>query len=314
MFDYCVRVLRFTEDMAGMRIRAARMARRFPQIFEAIADGRLTVTAVCLISKPAKDLSRHAAANLITAAENKTKDEIRLMLAERFPRADLAPRVRALAAEPLRESVLSPHVPERVEVQNSSGVPACVRQVREDGSASEAPEPTPTVLVAIPEVRPDRTTPLSPGRFGLQLTMSAETHEKWRRAEELLAPAVPRGDYAQRLDRALDALLEKLERRRHGATDSPRAARPSTSEDHIPASVRRAVYARDQGRCTFASESGRRCEERGDLEYDHIIPRARGGKSTVPNLRLRCFAHNQLEAERVFGAGFIQAKRDQRAS
>jgi hypothetical protein len=81
--------------------------------------------------------------------------------------------------------------------------------------------------------------------------MSAETHAKWRRVEELLAPAVPRGDYAQRLDRALDALIERLERRRFAATDKPCAAPPSTNDDHIPAKVKRAVYERDGGRCTF---------------------------------------------------------------
>jgi hypothetical protein len=47
------------------------------------------------------------------------------------------------------------------------------------------------------------------------------------------------------------------------------------------------------------------------LEFDHIEPVARGGTSTVDNLRLRCRAHNQYEAERIFGAEFMKAKRDQ---
>jgi hypothetical protein len=37
---------------------------------------------------------------------------------------------------------------------------------------------------------------------------------------------------------------------------------------------------------------------------------ARGGAATVENLRLRCRAHNQLEAERMFGAGFMEEKRN----
>ena len=304
MFDYCVKVHGFTEDMAGMRIRAARMARRFPGIFEAIAAGRLTVTAVCLISRPSKGLSRAAALDLIASAENKTKHEIRLMLAERFPQPDLAPRVRALPAQPTK-CVLSPHVPERVGVQELSGEP----------QAPESQRPAvATVLVAPPEPRPAQAMPLSPGRFGLQLTMSEETHALWRKVEELLAPEVPRGDYAQRLHLALEALIEKREKRRFGRTDSPRQARPSKNDDHVPAAVKRTVYARDGGQCTFESGAGRRCEGTSDLEYDHIVPKARGGKSTVDNLRLRCFAHNQLEAERAFGAGFMQAKRETRST
>lgn len=36
---------------------------------------------------------------------------------------------------------------------------------------------------------------------------------------------------------------------------------------------------------------------------------ARGGTASVHGLRLRCRAHNQYEAERVFGAGFMERKR-----
>jgi hypothetical protein len=40
-----------------------------------------------------------------------------------------------------------------------------------------------------------------------------------------------------------------------------------------------------------------------------VIPVARGGEATVSNIRLLCRAHNQLAAERVFGAGFMKHKR-----
>ena len=57
------------------------------------------------------------------------------------------------------------------------------------------------------------------------------------------------------------------------------------------------------------SESGRRCRERAGLEFDHIEPVARGGEATAENLRLRCAPHNQYEAERAFGADFMERKR-----
>jgi hypothetical protein len=74
--------------------------------------------------------------------------------------------------------------------------------------------------------------------------------------------------------------------------------------------VKHAVWQRDGGRCTFVSESGQRCPARTMLEYDHVDPIARGGRATVAGLRLLCRAHNQFEAERVFGAGFMQGKRE----
>jgi Holliday junction resolvasome RuvABC DNA-binding subunit len=45
------------------------------------------------------------------------------------------------------------------------------------------------------------------------------------------------------------------------------------------------------------------------LEFDHIVPLAQGGQSTVENVRLLCHVHNQLVAERVYGAGFMEEKR-----
>ena len=38
---------------------------------------------------------------------------------------------------------------------------------------------------------------------------------------------------------------------------------------------------------------------------------ARGGKATVENIRLRCSGHNQFEADRTFGAGFMHNKREE---
>ncbi len=307
MFHYCVRELGFSEDMAAKRNRAARTARRFPAIFEAVADGRLHVTGVCLLSRPLRHLRGKAAEDLIAAAEHMTRDQLEVLLAERFPQSDLAPQIRALPGSPAQMCVVA-QAPGPVEVQeSSSSSDNGDREPTGEIQPAAGPAVTPVPPMTVP---PGRTTPLSPGRFGLQLTMSAETRDKLRRAQELLGHVVEHGDLATVLDRALHALIEKLERRRFGATDAPRASRPTRSVRHIPAGVRRAVRARDREQCTFVSDKGRRCEERGALEFDHVKPVARGGETTVGNLRLRCRAHNQLEADRAFGAGFMQSKRE----
>jgi hypothetical protein len=117
------------------------------------------------------------------------------------------------------------------------------------------------------------------------------------------------------LDRALDALIEKLEKRKFGATDKPRKiGRQSKNPRHISARVRQAVHQRDGGRCTFVAENGHRCEARRFLEFDHVLEVARGGQSTVGNLRLRCRTHNQFTAEQTYGPDLMQAKREEAAA
>ncbi len=94
MFSYCVHELRLSEDAAYKRIQAARVAREFPAIFEALADGRLHLTAVNLL---APYLTRENAAELIQAAAGKTKSEIDRLLAERFPSSEVLPLVQPVA-------------------------------------------------------------------------------------------------------------------------------------------------------------------------------------------------------------------------
>jgi 5-methylcytosine-specific restriction endonuclease McrA len=77
---------------------------------------------------------------------------------------------------------------------------------------------------------------------------------------------------------------------------------------HIPAAVRREVYDRDGGRCTFVASDGTRCGDTRRLEFDHASPWARGGESTAANLRLRCSAHNALAAEQAYGRAHIERK------
>ena len=83
------------------------------------------------------------------------------------------------------------------------------------------------------------------------------------------------------------------------ATSRPRRGegRPSANPRHIPAHVRRAVWERDGGQCTFVSEAGHRCEACKALEFDHVLEVARGGEASVDGIRLPCRAHNQYGAE-----------------
>src|SRR5262245_2113060 len=50
MFAYCVEVLCLSEDATSKRIQAARKAREFPALFGAIAEGRLSLSGVCLLA------------------------------------------------------------------------------------------------------------------------------------------------------------------------------------------------------------------------------------------------------------------------
>jgi 5-methylcytosine-specific restriction endonuclease McrA len=79
---------------------------------------------------------------------------------------------------------------------------------------------------------------------------------------------------------------------------------------HVRAAIRRAVFARDEMRCTYTDELGQRCRETHGLELHHERAFARGGAHSPDNLTLRCRAHNALAAEQDFGRVFIERARD----
>ena len=69
---------------------------------------------------------------------------------------------------------------------------------------------------------------------------------------------------------------------------------PAPTGRVIPAAVKRAVWERDQGRCSYVDPTtGRRCSSRHLLQIDHIRPWARGGGAQLDNLRLLCHAHHR---------------------
>ena len=75
------------------------------------------------------------------------------------------------------------------------------------------------------------------------------------------------------------------------ATASPR---PRVRSRAIPVAVRRQVWERDRGCCSYVDRgSGRRCGSRHLLEIDHVVPYALGGSAEPDNLRLLCAAHHR---------------------
>ena len=297
MFVYCVERLHLSEDAAYRRIRVARAARQFPVLFEAIADGRLHLAAVSAI---APFLSAENVGELIEAATHRRKSDIEEFLASRFPSATPEPRtvVRPIAAGPALgsracETDHDQLVLGRVETENELVLGRVGTDVSDSNSTTSLSRENET-------------------QFLVQVAIPKATHDKLRKAQALLSHVYPNGDVAQVLDRALDTLIAQLETRKVGALRSRVKSGKSGAHAparYIPAQVRRAVWERDGGRCTFTGEGGHRCSETRFLEFDHVEPFARGGRATVDGLRLRCRAHNQHEAERVYGSGFMEEKR-----
>jgi hypothetical protein len=152
-----------------------------------------------------------------------------------------------------------------------------------------------------------RVEPLSTERYAVRFTISEGVKRKLERARELLSHRLPSGDLSTLFEWALNELIGAVEKQRFGV--GRRAAKGSASATrrgrYVSAAIRRAVYERDAGQCTFVAPDGRRCEQRRFLELEHRMPFALGGEATIENLCLLCRAHNQDAARRVFGSRWV---------
>jgi 5-methylcytosine-specific restriction endonuclease McrA len=262
MKAYCMATLHLSEDSAKKRLQVARLARVFPILFTAIAEGRLHLTAARLL---APRLNSENVDQLVDAASGRTETQIEFLIAEMFPQPD--------------DGICT-------QVVVRQGGP-------ENRGAARHPVRT-------------RLNPVSADIVNLEVSLPHTAHDKLRRAQALLGHDVP--SVARVLERALDVLLRQLEVRKFGSGKA-RKTRSSSRPRGIPAQVRNAVYKRDQGRCVFRYPDGSRCGSTTRLEFDHIVPISRGGRSTVANLRILFRAHNQFEAERQFGREFVEVRR-----
>jgi hypothetical protein len=331
LFSYCTEALRLGEHAAYNRIEAARASRKCPAILDRLADGRLNLSTLRLLTP---HLTSDNCDAVLGEAAGKSKREVEALVARLAPRADVRASVRKLpmprlwqqrsatssprtlpdeapaaAAEPALAKAAPSATPRatvpgatpNAEAHAAAATPESSRAAAGSGESSP-PRPVPHPAPAAPSEGRHVVAPLSPERYRVQFTVNRETHENLRRAQELLRREVPDGDPGAIFDRALKLLLADVARKKQARVSRPRPVRATAAGSrHVPAHVKRAVWQRDAEQCAFVAPTGRRCRERAFLEVHHVEPYAIGGESTVANLSLRCRAHNAHEARVAFG-------------
>ena len=341
MHAYCVGELRLSEDAAFKRIRAARAGRRFQVLFAALAEGRIHLAGAYLLASHLTDENVH---ELLALATHRRRSEVEELVMARFPGPEGSKSGRPVASiRPCRQvrsdsqgdhktghSTTDP----AVELGQLAWAPAgsgaeTPARASEDKKSEEADGMLVDADGMLVDAAGTRTSPLeteqlAPGpvqmatpvalpcvtSYLVRLTIGKSFHDKLRHAQALLSHSVPPGDVAQILERGLDSLIAETEKRKLGSRTRRSSKRaPAAGSRYIPKRVRRAVWERDQGQCTFVGDTGHRCGSKDLLQLDHVEPHARRPNATVDNLRLRCRTHNQLEAERIFGNEFMNRKR-----
>ena len=274
MFAFCTGELGFSEDVACNRIAVARLARRFPRVLDFVRAGRIHLTGLRLLDA---HLTAENLEDVLASASGKSRRDIEELVARLSPQPFVPPSIRRL--------------PERTAPVVEASLPLPLATA--DRSVAEV-QPAPPVTRK-PEVRP-----LSAETYKVEFTADRALKAKLEKAEELMRHRVGKGNLVAVIDRALDLLIEEVTKERFGVGRKPRST-PAEAEQrevvtrHIPDAIKREVYERDDGQCTFVSEDGRRCEERGGLEFEHTEGFARTRSHSVAELKLFCRAQPRAQ-------------------
>ena len=315
LFEYCCEILLLSEDAACNRTTAVRMVRQFPVVLGMLGDGRLNLSTLRVLA-PYLTPANHA--ELLGEATRKSKRHVEELVARRFPKT-VATSIRKLPERrPAAANAAPATQAQTTPLDISAGGEVASADTRETAEAAwsipEAGEQGPRV---VPRSAQPAVKPMAEDVFLIKLAAKRAMVDRLRYAQDLLGHAVPRGDVTEVFDRALITLIADLEKKRFGA---PRPVRPPTAgaaggerrgdrrgveggsrSRYLPTEVRRAVRARDGGRCAYVAADGRRCAAARFVEFHHLRPYAAGGQATVENIALRCRAHNQYEADVWFG-------------
>jgi hypothetical protein len=274
LFEYCVRVLKYSSGAAQRRIDTMRAMKLIPEIEEKLISGELNLTSV----SQAQSFFRHEA-----------KQEKPYSLQE-----------KKILLEKL-----------------------------ENKSTRECIE---TLISISPNTVPqEKRRELTPHKTELKLTLDKKIVEKLDRLKALMSHRNPHMTDGELIDELVDMALQKLdpslkqikvksplqpksaeilnekislpapevketEQVVGGNVSKGSSVKTATPSRYVPAPLKRAIWMRDQGRCSFKD-----CGSRYFLEIDHIKPMTLGGTTELPNLRLLCRAHNQRAAIESLG-------------
>lgn len=171
---------------------------------------------------------------------------------------------------------------------------------------------------------PDKKRQIADNLFSNQFTSDQSLEDKLIRLRELLSNKLPSCPTQNELLHAIcDIALGNLERsikdaiKKRGQkkiatkTAAAHESRESgmdtnvnslTRNRYISSEIKREVRQRDGDRCTYVLSNGNVCGDKMNLQFDHIVPYAKGGGTSAENLRQVCRNHNQWLAIQAYGA------------
>ena len=290
LFPFLHQKLGLSKSASFFRKTAAELIQRYPEIVEPLRDGRLCLSTMASVAKVLTPANR---AEVLPRFFHRSALEAKTIVAE-FAPVPNPPTRTVVTVTPVREL---PPAPAQMAV--TDGARGSHAEPGPDESTNDRIDQV--ILQPSPSLRVE---PLTPTVTRIHVSVSPAFVTKLEDARLALSRSMPGADAEAILSAGLDLLLARDAKKR-GLVEKPRStlddAEDAPDSDHVPAAVEREVRKRDGDCCQWQLESGGICGSRFQIQLDHIIPLALGGKSVLKNLRLLCAPHNKWAARQKLG-------------
>lgn len=292
----------YSKSAAYRRIQSAKVALLFPIVLEYLNQGRTNLINLSLVES---NITKENGEKIISDILDKSKEEVEYYLDNTFSNSKEERTQDKIRRLPVIKK----------ESKNSHSGNLNLNEEREKKTERSLEIFQPFSLPSTEAQSPVTETKEEPKveeirRVKIEFTADEKLAKKIERAQQLLRHKYPAGKFEDIFDEALETLLEKkdperkiarMEQKETKEVKTEPKSTPQTVSRYIPQQIRREIWKRDNGRCTFQSKEGKKCNEAGMLEIDHVHPFALDGKNKVENLQLLCAPHNKWRAQKTFG-------------
>jgi hypothetical protein len=297
LFWFLHRELGLSMGAAHYRKVAAWSIQKHPELVQPLRDGRLCLTSIVALAK-------------VLTVENSLEVLPRYFHLSRREAAEVSAAIRPVEQPPLRDVMTTP-----TATPTFLATPTLPRRDTDVAFHVVENHPADATSRLPPPTAPTQVVPLTEDLRRIHVTVSKRFLAKLDVARDAFSHSHPGATTESILEAGLDLVLARY-RERRGIGARPVRTGRSAAPERIRAEVKREVWERDDGKCQWALDGGGLCGSTVRLEFDHVIPRGRGGTSEPSNLRLLCRFHNQYVARQVYGGDLMDrfAARVPRAS
>jgi len=262
VLEYLERVLGYRPKAALERLRVAEAMEQLPEVAGALADGRLSYSAVREVTRVA---TPETASAWIAAAEDKTVKEVEELVSGRRP--------GDRPTDPERPDVRLRTVTFQITPATFAMLQQALRVLDDEhGERLDENEAVAALAAAVLAPPPDADKPARPAHQ-IATTICEQCRRGWQdagsRTVEISATAVE---------------VACCDADHIGSLDDDE---PGRVKRDIPDPIRRLIHRRFHGRCAVPG-----CRSARHLDVHHLCPRAAGGSHDPASLVYLCGAHH----------------------